>query len=69
VGTKKAHDDYRFATLSGSLPAGVSDAKLKQDVDDLNGRFAKRIVGIYNWAGEQMLKARKDFIKADKKKK
>ncbi len=67
VGTKKAEDDYRFISVSGALDPTVTEQELKKDIRQLNGLFAKRIVAIYNWEGEQLLKKRKDFIEEKKK--
>lgn len=66
IGTKKVKDDFRFISVSGAIHPTVTDQALKKDVEELNGLFAKRLVGIYNWEGEQLLKKREDFITAKK---
>jgi hypothetical protein len=66
VGTEKTDDNYRFITVTAALDATVTDQALKQDVDDLNALFAKRVLAVYNWDGEQLLKKKEDFIEEKK---
>ena len=66
VGEKKTGDDFRHIMLSATLEENTGDAELKKSVDRFNQRFGKRIIAIYDWEGEQILKSEKDLLKGKK---
>ena len=67
IGEDKAADGNRYLVVSAELPTDVSDAELKQKVADFNARFGKRVVAVYDWEGEAVLKVAKDFMVGEDK--
>jgi hypothetical protein len=67
IGLKNADTDFRYVRFSAALEASVEDQSLKKSVAEFNAVFAKRRIAVYEWEAEQVVKVRKDLLKADKK--
>lgn len=67
IGLKNADEDFRYVRFSAALEASVEDQSLKKSVAEFNAVFAKRRIAVYEWEAEQVVKLRKDLLKADKK--
>ena len=69
IGTKNVDfedDEFRYMTVSAKLAAEVGDEGLKKEVAEFNRAFSGRVVAIYDWEAEQLLKKRADLqVKKD----
>ncbi|MCZ6556262.1 MAG: DUF4340 domain-containing protein [SAR324 cluster bacterium] len=67
IGLKKTDDEFRYIAISAKLDQTADDETLQKEVAVFNSDFAERIVAIYEWEAEQLLKKKEDlFAKKDK---
>ena len=69
IGTKNAEvgdDEFRYVTVSAKLAAEAGDEALQKEVAEFNRTFSGRVVAIYDWEAEQLLKKIADLqVKKD----
>ena len=65
IGEKKADQDFRYVTFSADIDPSVTDEALKKEVEAFNNRFRNRIVSIYDWEAQRILKSREALLKPE----
>ena len=65
IGEKQADQDFRYVTFSADIDPSVADEALKQEVEAFNNRFRNRIVSIYDWEAQRILKSREALLRKE----
>jgi hypothetical protein len=61
IGEAKAADGNRYVSVRAAAPEGAGEA-IKKPVEEFNGRFHNRELGVYDWDAARLLKDRKEYL-------